>query len=74
MISTMEQSKPNDLYHVLDEVVGLLRAGNSYNDIQSRHPHLSTADIKSCHEIGLQRMNKEAATMPIYCRLDAGKR
>jgi uncharacterized protein (DUF433 family) len=70
----MEQSQRNDLQHILDEVVGLLRAGNSYTDIQSRHPHLSNADIKACHEIGLQRMNKEAASKPIYCRLDAGKR
>jgi len=70
----MEQSQRNDLQYVLDEVVGLLRVGNSYDDIQARYPHLSNADIKACHEIGLQRMNKEAASKPIYCRLDAGKR
>ena len=70
----MEQSLRNDILHILDEIVVLLRAGNSYSDIQGKFPYLSTADIKACHEIGLQRMNKEAASKPVYCRLDAGKR
>ncbi len=58
----------------IDEVIDLLRAGLNYEAILVKHPDLSIEDIKACHQIGMQRLNREAASQPVYCRLDTRKK
>jgi uncharacterized protein (DUF433 family) len=70
----MNQSDQQGYLLVLNEVVSLLKEGLSYEAIKLQHPQLSVDDIKACHEIGLQRLNRESVSQPVYCRLDTRKK
>ncbi len=70
----MDQPDQQRYLPYLEEVIDLLRAGNSYDAVQLRHPELSINDIKSCHEIGMQRLHRESVPQPVYCRLDTRKK
>lgn len=70
----MEQMQPTDSHRDLEQVVGLLRTGSSYEEVQAKHPHLSIGEIKSYHEIGIRQLHVESVHKPVYCRLDFHKR
>lgn len=70
----MELLQPTDSHGDLEQVVGLLRTGSSYEEVQAMYPHLSIGQIKSFHEIGLRQLHVESVQKPVYCRLDIRKR
>ena len=75
----MDQFQDDDdtkqrLLPVLDGVVALLRGGHNYDSVKQRYPELSIEDIKACHKMGQQRLNRESVSQPIYCRLDVRKK
>jgi hypothetical protein len=66
----MDQTDQQRYLPFADEVIRMLSAGHNYDAVQQMYPELSIDDIKACHEIGMQRLNREAIAKPVYCRLD----
>jgi uncharacterized protein (DUF433 family) len=57
-----------------DYVVTLLQSGLKHDAIIEMHPELDPDDIKACHHYGLEIMNRQSMTKPVYCRLDVNRK